>query len=203
MPSGRVYVASMILRGSHAAKPSGCLRVNATSGQRKNHPHRIAFSPMTFKKFKGYPNFESWWQVGKHIQGVDRVKQVRYWLRVGHDGKPKRRYPNSKNKKVLYAKWDGGEKMNYIDSRKKMYVPEYFNMIKDEKELKKLINYRNRGGNIVVYDYDGPFEGKTPVALEVNESMLREKINDPKRPFGHGYVVAAAIAGILPDVYTL
>jgi hypothetical protein len=31
--------------------------------------------------------------------------------------------------------------------------------------------------------------------------MLRAKIADPTYPFGHGYVVAATIAGIPPDMY--
>jgi hypothetical protein len=44
---------------------------------------------------------------------------------------PKRRYPNSKGKKVLYAVFDNDDdnddnlkKMDYITSRKKGYVPE-------------------------------------------------------------------------------
>jgi hypothetical protein len=31
--------------------------------------------------------------------------------------------------------------------------------------------------------------------------MLKEKVNDSKLPFGHGYIVAAEFAGILPEEY--
>ena len=37
--------------------------------------------------------------------------------------------------------------------------------------------------------------------MEVNIGNLRNKINDPKFPFGHGYVVAAALLDIEPKDY--
>jgi len=35
----------------------------------------------------------------------------------------------------------------------------------------------------------------------VTKEMLKEKLNDPSFPFGHGYVVAAAILGLTPEDY--
>ena len=204
-PVGKVHIGSMILRGPHASIPSGFKRVNVTSAQRKNNPHRLAFSPMTprEKRYKGYWNFEAYWQSGKVYPGIDRIKQLLWWKKVGHNGKPKRRYPNSKNKKVEYSQWNGGKKMNYIESRKEVYVPEYYNLIKDEKALESLKNYHKRGGNIIIYDFDGPFDGKVPIIEKVNKELLIKKINDPSRSFGHGYVVAGAILGIEPSKYTM
>lgn len=203
-PQGKVYIGSMILRGPHAPKPSGFLRINVTSAQRKDNQYRLAFSPMTpiINRYKGYWNFEAYWQSGKVFKGCDRIKQLKWWKRVGHNGKPKRRYPNSKKRKVIYSQWNGGKKMDYIESRKKIYVPEYYNLIKDKDALNYLKNYRKRGGNIIIYDFDGPFDGDVPVSKEVNDKLLVEKINDPSRPFGHGYVVAAAILDKDPSMYT-
>ena len=53
------------------------------------------------------------------------------------------------------------------------------------------------GKNITIYDFDCPRteEGKVS-CMEVSEELLRERINDIKYPFGHGYVVACAIGQI-------
>ena len=57
--------------------------------------------------------------------------------------------------------------------------------------------------NITVYDFD---DSKTDdgevTCLELTRELLIDKINDTRFPFGHGYVVAATIAGIHPDLYT-
>jgi hypothetical protein len=39
------------------------------------------------------------------------------------------------------------------------------------------------------------------MCLEVTQEMLMEKINDTRFPFGHGYVVAAWLAGLEPKDY--
>ena len=111
---------------------------------------------------------------------------------------PKRRYPNSKGKKVLYALFDGNdEKMDYITSRKKVYVPEYYELIKDKDIILYWRKKLNEGYNLIVYDFDGPRtkEGNT-ICLELTKELLIEKINDTLFPFGHGYIVGACIAGI-------
>ena len=37
--------------------------------------------------------------------------------------------------------------------------------------------------------------------LELNEDLLKDKINDLMFPFGHGYVVACALTGIDLSVF--
>ena len=60
------------------------------------------------------------------------------------------------------------------------------------------------GKNVAVYDFDGPRhpDGKN-ACLQVTLEMLKEKINDPKFPFGHGYVIAAALKGYKPSDYCI
>ena len=35
----------------------------------------------------------------------------------------------------------------------------------------------------------------------ITASEAKEKLNDPSTPFGHGYIVAATIAGYKPEDY--
>ena len=53
------------------------------------------------------------------------------------------------------------------------------------------------------YDYDGPKLGDgTPIYEEVTVDMLKRYIEHTQFPCGHGYVVAALVAGIQPEEYT-
>ena len=92
--------------------------------------------------------------------------------------------------------------MDYITSRKEVYVPEYFGLIKKKDRLKYWKNMLKNGHNLIIYDFDGPrnLDG-TVTCLELTKELLIEKINDTRFPFGHGYVVAATIANIKPELY--
>lgn len=60
--------------------------------------------------------------------------------------KERRRYPPGKNKKVLHAVYSGFDKpLDYITSRKLVYVPEYYKLISNNQVLhdlkkKRMIN---------------------------------------------------------------
>ena len=48
-----------------------------------------------------------------------------------------------------------------------------------------------------ICDFDGPREEDgTPTVKQVSVDLLREKINDPRHPFGHGYIIAGLLSGI-------
>ena len=91
---------------------------------------------------------------------------------------PKRRYPGSKNMKVLYAIFDGNpERMDYITSRQKVYVPEYYEMIKNKNITLKWKDIVRSGQSVTVYDFDGPRTAAGDVmCLEVTKNMLIEKL---------------------------
>ncbi len=105
---------------------------------------------------------------------------------------------------VLHAKFDDypNEKMDYVTSRKKIYVPEYFNLVKNREMVnywKKLVNDEK---TVVVYDFDGPRnDNGTVKCIRVTKELLKEKINDTKFPFGHGYIVAGLLLGYVPSDY--
>ena len=200
--SGKVYIASMNLRGTWATSPPNTKKVNVTSAQRKDHKFRLAFSPMTpiQNKYKGYYCFENYWQSGKRYQDIDSKKVTDWWKK---QNKGRRRYPDGKGKQVLYAKFPHiNENLGYIESRKQVYVPEYFNLIKNNPVLIELKKELSNGTNLVVYDFDGiRNDDGTPTCKKVTLDLLREKMLDTRYPFGHGYVVAGAILGINPEDY--
>jgi hypothetical protein len=202
---GKVYIASMNMRGQHATlKDDKSIKVNVTSAQAKNNLNRLEFSPMTPIKggYKGYWNFESYWQSGKIYENIPEETTKKWWKTLKE---PKRRYPNSKNKKVLYASFDdNNEKLDYISSRKKVYVPKYYEIIKNCKMTKYWQKIVESGQSVTIFDFDGPRTKTGKVTcIEVTEDILKKKINDPQYPFGHGYVVAGAIFGIEPSKYIM
>jgi hypothetical protein len=199
--SPKIYIAAMNMRGTWAPRPEGSIVLNVTSAQAKDSIYRRDFSPMTMlpEGYKGFPNFEAYWQSGKVYEGFDesqRSKQVSWWKNIKE---PKRRYPTAKTAKVLHSDHHDGVKRDYITSRKEVYVPEYYSLTNSRgvESINKVKALIAQGKSICVYDFDGPrdLEGN-PICLEVTLDMLREKINDPKYPFGHGYVVSSILANI-------
>jgi hypothetical protein len=205
---GKVYIISLPGRGKgrHIEPPAGCLKLNVTSGQATLNKNRRDFSPMTFVdgSYKGFANFEAYWQSGKVFREIDEEKAMKFWKGVGkakksgERGGPKRRYPGSKGKEVLYAKFPGFEnqEMDYVTSRKEVYVPLYEEMIKGREMTLYWKEVVAGGRDVAVYDFDGPrLEDGRETGAEVTMELLKEKINNTRFPFGHGYVVAAYIAG--------
>lgn len=197
---GKIYIASMNLRGSRANKlDSESLSLNVTSAQLKSSLDRRDFSPMTYIEggYYGYWNFESRWQAGKIFEGIDEKESKDWWKA---QVTPKRRYPKGKGKKILGARFEGHEDkgtMDYITSRKNVYCKEYYDLIKDKERVLFWKNLLDSGKSITIYDFDGPRnDDKSVTCLELNEQMLKEKINDVRFPFGHCYVVGMVLCGL-------
>ncbi|MEO0236632.1 MAG: hypothetical protein ABIN35_00170 [candidate division WOR-3 bacterium] len=199
--SGKIYIASMNLRGIRAPKPHpNCLSLNVTSAQARDAPERHDFSPMSAIEggYKGYFCFENYWQSGKVFEGIPHQQSQRWWLSLKE---PKRRYPMGKGRKVLYAIFNG-QQYGYIESRKHVYVPEYYQLILNKPSLIKWQNLINQGHDVVIYDFDGPRSSTSePLCLELTKELLIDKINDSTHPFGHGYVVGATLMGLVPQDY--
>lgn len=197
----KVYIGSKNMRGKWAPKPKGGIIVDVTSAQRKASSYRIDFSPMTEIKgsYKGFYSFENYWQSGKVFENIDHKTTLEWWKKLKAS---KRRYPKSKGLKVLHATFGDKKKLDYIASRKDIYVPEYYSLIENTRSLKTLRGLRASGKDIAIYDFDGPRkpDGEIDI-LEVTPELLKDKINDPKFPFGHGYVVAAALLDLRPVDY--
>lgn len=199
--SEKIYVASMNLRGTWALPPKDAVRVNVTSAQSRSSLFRLELSPMNIKvnnlDGKEYFCFENYWQAGKRYEGLDDAKSLEkqsFWWKSQTSGK--RRYPLGKGRRVTHAVFPGFESLDYIDSRKKVYVPLYIDAVKSASCI-KLLQETSKTKSIVVYDFDGPRdENGMPTCLEMTDELFREKLNDPTHPFGHGYIVAALIKGM-------
>lgn len=195
---GAVFVGSMNMRGAWADTPKGATRVNVTSAQATASVLRQDFSPMTATGYKGFHCFENYWQSLKRHEGVSAEKSVAWWQALT---KGKRRYPAGKGKRVLHA-CHGDELLDYEDSRKKVYVPEYDALMRATPSFLNLRSRVQAGEDVVVMDFDGPRAPDRGVACErVTVELLKRKIHDVATPFGHGYVVAAALAGIAVEDY--
>lgn len=196
---GKVFIASMNMRGEWAQPlDPNTVKLNVTSAQGKTSKNRRDFSPMTEIEggYNGFWNFESYWQSGKVFESVPYEKTREWWLKLKE---PKRRYPNSKGKKILCAKWVEfpDETMDYVTSRKKVYIPLYWDLVKDREMIAYYRELLLSGKNITVYDFDGVRDDNgRPICRELTRELLREKVNDVRFPFGHGFIVGALISGI-------
>ena len=203
MMTGKIYIASMNMRGKWAEPIcDNCIKINVTGAQAKKSKNRIHFSPMTEIQggYNGYWNFESYWQSGKVFENIPIETTKKWWRELKE---PKRRYPKSKGNKVLYALFDDNdEKMDYVTSRKKVYVPQYYDLIKDKDIIEEYKQILMKGKNIIIYDFDGPRDINGDVlCVELTNDLLIDKINDTRHPFGHGYIVASCINTIHPSNY--
>ena len=188
-----IHIASINMRGKWAQRPENSITLNVTSMQSKTRAERRDFSPMNLGKgYKGFHCFENFWQAGKVYADIDRNKQIKWWL---SQKKGIRRYPGTKEKKVMYANYDG-RIVTYIQSRKEVYVPEYYDLMIKTKSFKKYLEL-SKTNVIVVVDFDGPRgpHGEL-MCLPLTKELLIEKINDTTKSFGHGYIIAGALVGI-------
>lgn len=209
MPKGRVFIAGKKFRGPHAPTPPDATKRDVTSAQPQNSIYRKDFSPMTPCITKGYNNFEAYWQSRKRYKKDGRpvsnakAKKIDAWWKK--QTTPKRRcaiaHPRN-GYTVSHAEDEEGAHYGYIESRKKLYVPQYLEMIKGREALVKCKKFRDEGKDQVFMDFDGPkdAEGKD-TCVEVTVETLRQYMQDTRFPFGHGFVVAAEVAGINHALY--
>jgi hypothetical protein len=190
---GKVYIASMNLRGEWAKAPPHTVKLNVTSAQSKQSKNRRDFSPMTETGYRGFYNFEAFWQSGKKYEKEEWNKKAsEYWRTIQ---KPSRRYPGAKGLCVCYAQWEETGPMNYIESRKNIYVPYYYEMMKQTEMAQKWRNRVLQGENVVIYDFDGPRgENGEVMVEEFSSELFEQKMLDPRHPFGHGYIVGKYIS---------
>ena len=151
--------------------------------------------------YKNFWNFESAWQSGKVFEDIPHSVTKSWWL---NNKAPKRRYPKSKGKKVLFAKFDDIKgNLDYVESRKKMYVPEYYNLVKDREQVGYYRELLKKGKDVVIFDFDGPRKENGDVDCKlVTLEYLRKKIEETHFPFGHGFVVASLLLNIHFSKYT-
>jgi hypothetical protein len=172
------------------------------------------------------PIFENFWQGHKVWDKVARQKQKVWewpseshikddmpnekWMKwhkalINHD-EPVRR-PNGRAV-PKYAWWRDQktgklQKLNTVESRRKIYIPFLKDLYRKSASYKKLLAKVKAGQNIMLIEPDGPLLDAYPEGREMTLDLLNnlvEKMNYkdegfPERyaPFGHGYVIAMCI----------
>ena len=133
------------------------------------------------------------------------------WREKGFNNPYPVRYPNGYNYRhecVCSLKTIYDQPLDYIESRKQIYLPLYIELVSQQDQFFELKELLSKGMNLLIIEVDGPHEesmsyyikkyGVSTDFIELNtmlanEDNLRIMLNDPKHPFGHGYCLAVAL----------
>ena len=101
-------------------------------------------------------------------------------------------------------------KLDYIQSRKAIYLPVYCELAKKEVLFTELQTRLADGENLLIIEVDGPHQESMDYykntynvdddfivdnTILVTEANIQIMLNDSRHPFGHGYCLAMALAG--------
>jgi len=137
------------------------------------------------------------------------------WRQKGFECQYPVRYPVGRSKEQrakcigsIVKKGDKLKLLNYVEARKRIYLPIYKKSVKKETSFKNLVNRVQRGENLLIIEVDGPhqeslryyrkkygvsknfIEKDTMIATFENIDIM---LNDTLHPFGHGYCLALCI----------
>lgn len=118
------------------------------------------------------------------------------------------RYPNKINRRKniqfsLIIDRNGNEtRMDYLQTRKEIYVKEYIRLVKQTPEYVILLNKLKNGINIMICEVDVPAQNKKGNYSKncddnnmcvLSLSHLELLLNDTNEPFGHGLCLAYSL----------
>lgn len=104
--------------------------------------------------------------------------------------------------------------LDYIQSRKEIYLPVYAEMVRKRPQYKELLSMLKSGTNLLIVEVDGPHEESLPYykkhygvsddfidkgSMLCTEENLEIMLNDKRHNFGHGYCLARCLLENLDD----
>lgn len=140
-------------------------------------------------------NMENAWQFTKvyteHVtMGGDAHESYWKWAKEGWASEIAHRYPMGKGRKPLFSLWKvNGElkKLDYVEARKRIYIPLYYSAVKDTDAFKRLQEKYNElskeGKDLYLVDFDA-------YRHKQSDMTYREVINNPNKKMGHAFVLA-------------
>eukprot|EP01027_Heterolobosea_sp_BB2_P014653 GEZU01021019.1.p1 GENE.GEZU01021019.1~~GEZU01021019.1.p1 ORF type:complete len:358 (+),score=89.05 GEZU01021019.1:60-1133(+) len=146
-------------------------------------------------------NMENLWQFSKVWRGeFDEKKGIPikdFFTRrasgwkdnTGHRHVKKGNDPSTGKPYVPLFAWWAGEKLKYIEARRRIYCPIYAREVANTAAFKKLMQMVDDGFNVQILGHDGYNRG----TLTWNQCFL-----DERRPFGHEMVLACLLEGVAP-----
>jgi len=142
--------------------------------------------------YDGYvsKNMEGAWQFSKvykkFIKDGDITEEYFKWAKEGWDDTYAHRYPMGKNAIPEFSYWDG-KRLGYIEARKRIYIPLYYDSVKNTDAFRKLRAkyeiHKREGRDLYLIDFDA-YDHR-----ELGMSYT-DVINCEERKMGHGFVLA-------------
>lgn len=146
----------------------------------------------------------------KDLTNIDIINYELYyrWRNSLWECKNPIRYPNKIHRRKntqfgLCVDKDGNEtRMDYLTTRKQIYVKEYIRLIKTLPEYVKLLNKLKKGENIMICEMDVPANGKRGEygkncdennICHMSIEKLEILLNDTNEAFGHGLCLAYSL----------
>ena len=191
----------LVLNPSEEA-PRGAVEIDVTS---RSETWSRGLSPFILPGGKTWTgdwaeNVENLWQYSKVYQcHVDKDKNPNeewfQWSKEGWANTRAMRYPMGKGAIPLYSYWDG-KKYGYLEAKEKLYTKMYFRSVKNTLEFEKLKTLykdcKDNNVDLVLRDFDA--------YNHVNSHFTFQQVmKHTKRKFGHGFVLAFMLAGILDE----
>jgi hypothetical protein len=182
--------------GPNYPTPKDALIVNTTS--RSDNWSR-GLSPFfagpvdLYNGFKSH-NVENSWQFAKVFEyylEADGSVGERYfkWAQDGWNDIRAHRYPMGKGITPLYSYWDG-EKLPYLEARKKIYIPLYSKAVQKTSAFQKLKKIHDEGGDLYLWDFDGYDHRAAGMTFD-------QVIHNPHKAMGHAFVLAMILEGVV------
>ena len=175
--------------------PEDAAVINTTS---RSNTWSIGLSPFFLGPVKLYGNYvsnnvENGWQFSKcfdyYLDNGEPGERYFKWAQDGWNSKRANRYPMGKGVAPLYSYWDG-EKLSYIEARKKIYIPLYSNAVKNTLAFKCLQAAHEDYKDIYLQDFDAH-------NLEPGSFKYEDLWNNSNIKVGHAYVLAMMLEGLL------
>jgi hypothetical protein len=217
MSRGKVYIGQKQQRGvagDRAAKRDGVLSIDVTSASmtllgadkvRASTLSPFRVGPVVDKSDTQLSAriFENRWQYGKmwptanHINadGSPSPEWFKFRAKGYASNIPKRRPLPKKQYGFATSSFYNGRVHGYVESRKLIYVPEYMELIRHSSAIREMRDHLDEGTSILVLDNDAPPKTMWREGREMTQELWDEMIDNKDLPFGHGYVVAALLAG--------
>lgn len=139
-------------------------------------------------------NMENAWQYSKlYPQHADKngepTQKYFDWARKGFNSNYAKRYPMGRFKRPICSLWKG-ERLSYVEARKKIYIPLYAKAVVKTEAYKKLKKMYDMGEKFVLWDFDG--------YDYISLGMTYEEVaNNEKLKMGHAFVIGMLLEGMI------
>jgi len=177
-------MSKVFVYGTKDISPHNIINTTSRSNTWSRGLSPFFLSPVNINAY----NIENVWQYSKvykeHIDEDGNPNEDYFlWRKNGFDTRRAVRYPMGKGVIPEYSFWYG-EKLNYIDARKKIYYPIYSESVIKTEAYKKLYDIYMTEKEVHLWDFDG---------YDYSNTTLLEVLNNPKRKMGHAFVLAALL----------